>query len=182
MLTFGQQDVIIWKESRPLQWADFLGAVKDTSEYDAESFAEVTYHYTFKGPKNFSFEVQAGFNKNSSWFRKQTCCGDLLKHEQIHFDIAELFARKMREMFERYDYSQNFPQEIVEIFNIKKDEYWAMQLRYDEETNHSLNKKKQKEWENYIHNQLAQMSDKLPYNVNYATTSLPKSSGFVTNR
>ena len=93
-----------------------------------------------------SFEVSANFNKNTSWCRKEYQSETLLKHEQLHFDIAELFARKLKLAFSNYSYSRNYQNEILEIFEEKKLEYHAMQRRYDEETEHSLNMFKQKEW------------------------------------
>lgn len=153
---FGQENHIVWIESRPLNWFDFAGQVIDTSQYDAESFAEVRYNYQSNGLKDLSFEVFANFNRNTSWCRDRHRSEALLKHEQIHFDIAELYARKLKRAFEEYQYSINYNDEILKIFNEKKQEYHLMQRQYDEETNHSLNRMKQKEWESKIQDGLSQ--------------------------
>lgn len=154
LLTYGQEGLVAWNESKPLHWNDFSGKAKDTSVFDAEVFAEVRYTYQFNSLKDFHFDVRAHFDKSTSWSKSERQCEHLLKHEQTHFDIAELFARKMKADFETYNYTENFAAEILAIFNQKKLEYHAMQQRYDEETNHSLNKEKQKEWETYIMEQL----------------------------
>jgi hypothetical protein len=154
IITNAQDSLILWSLSKPLQWADFSGPVKEGSEYDAEVFAEVQYRYIFKDKNNFNFHVFATFNKNTSWSKKSKQSETLLKHEQMHFDLAELYARKLQEEFEKYDYTDNYAKEIVAIFEPIKNEYHLMQLKCDEETNHSLNKQKQVEWEAYIHTEL----------------------------
>jgi hypothetical protein len=153
-VSYGQENFLSWNESKRLEWNDFSGQTNDSSKFDAEVFAEVRYRYNFKNPDDFHFDVVANFNKNISWSRKQHQSQDLLKHEQLHFDIAEVYARKMKEMFDNYRYTENFSEEIVLLFNEKKLEYHAMQKQYDEETDHSLNKEKQTEWEVYVREEL----------------------------
>lgn len=151
---FSQSNTIIWNERQPLQWIDFAGNVNNNSSFDAESFAEVKYNYTFNSPTNFYFEVYACFNKNTSWYRKEYQSPQLLKHEQLHFDIAELYARKLKAAFDQFKYSKNFASEILQIFDEQKSEYHLMQHKYDDETNHSLNNERQNEWEQFIDEQL----------------------------
>jgi hypothetical protein len=149
------QETIRWTESQPLNWSDFTGKVNDTSKYDAECFAEIRYNYKFYSASEFEFEVFANFDKNSSWSRKEMQSDDLLRHEQMHFNIAELLAEQLQNEFNSYSYTAStYNLQILQLFNEKKLEYQAMQLKYDEETNHSLNKEKQQEWEDYITNEL----------------------------
>lgn len=160
--SFGQ-NAIVWNEKRPLQWFDFSGRVNENSRFDAESFAEVKYDYIFNSPKDFYFDVYAKFNKNISWCKKEHQSTDLLKHEQLHFDIAALYAKRMKVAFETFPYSENFKNEIQQIFNQKKTEYHLMQQQYDEETNHSLKKERQKDWEVFILEQLSELKYKFNY-------------------
>jgi hypothetical protein len=152
--------MIEWNEGQRLEWVDFLGNVNDSSSYDAESFAEIRYNYTFNTTRGFFFHVYANFNKNASWSRKEFRSFALLKHEQLHFDIAELYARKMKEAFENYNYTENYREEIAQIFNEKKLEYHLMQLKYDEQTSHSLDKEKQQEWELLVNRELSNYDKK----------------------
>jgi len=149
------QESIRWNENQLLNWDDFNGKVNDTSRYDAECFAEIRYNYKFYSVSDFEFEVFASFDKNTSWSRKGTRSVALLKHEQMHFNIAELFAEKLQNDFNSYSYTAStYNLQILQLFNQKKLEYQAMQLQYDEETNHALNKEKQKEWEEFVINEL----------------------------
>ncbi|HEX8357834.1 MAG TPA: hypothetical protein VF610_10495 [Segetibacter sp.] len=151
---FGQESYIRWNYDQQLRWEDFGGKASDTSKFAAETFAEICYQYTSDNGKDFEFEVYATFNRNSSWFRKEMQCENLLKHEQLHFNIAALFAEKLRRDFKNYCFSANYEQEINQIFTRNKLGYQAMQYLYDEQTNHSLNQQKQTEWEKYINSEL----------------------------
>jgi len=155
--TRGQENPIRWNEKKPLQWNDFTGEVNDTSWFDAECFAEVSYHYQFNSLTSFQFDVVANFIRNISWIKKEYQSEALLKHEQLHFDIAELFSLRLKGLFENYNYTEDFEYEIQLLFDEKKREYQLMQRQYDEETNHSRDKKKQKEWESYISSELTKM-------------------------
>lgn len=150
ILAYGQES-IRWNESRQLIWDDFTGTVNDTSRYDAECFAEIRYNYKVYSNSTFEFEVFASFDKNSSWSRKEMQTRALLKHEQLHFNIAQLFAEKLKKEFESCSYTVVYNSQILGLFNQTKLQYQAMQRQYDEETNHSLNKEKQKQWDDFIY-------------------------------
>jgi hypothetical protein len=152
-----QENYLTWNEKKPLDWVDFSGPTKDSSTFDAESFAEVRFTYSFNSLVDFKFDVSAAFNKNTSWYKKENQSPYLLKHEQLHFDIAELFAKKLKAEFDNYTYTANFRNEITEIFEKKKIQYHLMQDKYDKETSHSLNTEKQRQWELAIHDELTKM-------------------------
>ncbi|HEX8358217.1 MAG TPA: DUF922 domain-containing protein [Segetibacter sp.] len=172
--TKAQQHFVAWKETNPLRWEDFSGKANDTSHFEAESFAEVVYSYRFNNLYDFDFDVKAIFNRNTSWIKKDYKSEALLKHEQVHFDIAELFARKLKLAFYNHVYSGNFQAEILQIFNTVKSEYHQVQQQYDDNTNHSLVTAKQKEWETRIKDELARMKQN---NIVTAKERL-----FVTNK
>lgn len=164
-LAYSQYPVIYWNENAPLKWEYFSGKAKDTSTFDAEVFAEVRYTYQFNSANNYAFDVYAQVDPQTSWCKGAKQSAELLKHEQLHFDIAEVFARRIKQAFENYQYTENFSSEILEIFNQKKAEYHAVQRRYDEETNHSTDKEKQRFWEQQIQNELGKTK---PSNVSTA--------------
>ena len=157
---FGQENLIRWNEKEPLQWNDFGGKVNKKSRLHAECFAEVVYRYKFNNVKGPQFDVCANFIRNTSWIKKKYQTEALLKHEQLHFDIAELFSLRIKEAFENYNYTEDFESEIKLLFNKQKLEYHAMQQRYDDETDNSTNIEKQKEWETFVANELRRMKFK----------------------
>lgn len=154
-----QNKLLCWNEERPLQWHYFLGQADESNQYDCESYAEVKYSYTFHSLNDFHFDVRAYFNPETSWVKSGFKTEALLKHEQTHFDIAELYARKLKQALESKIYSENFDSEIKDVFNQYKEEYHKVQKLYDEETIHSTIAYKQKQWESYVSNELQRYSE-----------------------
>lgn len=82
---------------------------------------------------------------------------DLLKHEQLHFDLTELAARRIRRGFESatrlcLTAENNAGQQkaVAAIQQAWSDE----QIRYDKETDHGVNQWKQREWERRVNRSL----------------------------
>ncbi len=157
MLSSGQENRLTWNENKRLRWDDFSGKVNDTSRFDAESYAEVKFDYIFNSPRNFRFTVKAIFNRGTWWIKQRHKSDELLKHEQVHFDIAELYARKLQLAFDTYQYTSNFRNEICEVFNKVKKHYHQTQQLYDEETNHAIVASNQRQWEILIKEELDKM-------------------------
>ncbi len=98
------------------------------------------------------FNVNSIFNKNGSYLRKTTNIQYVLQHEQLHFDILELYARKIRkELYEQYVKGNDIDIEIFDSIYYKWiDKYRKLNFKYDKETNHSINPKEQEEWNQKI--------------------------------
>jgi len=76
-------------------------------------------------------------------------------HEQGHFDIAELFARKLRKAFAEYKFNaQTVGKDIDKLFILNKQERTERDVLYDKETNHSQNKQQQVLWNKKIKSEL----------------------------
>jgi predicted secreted Zn-dependent protease len=101
------------------------------------------------------YEVNAYFYPNESWYKPELCDANTLAHEQLHFDISELFARKMRNRLDRTSFSDDVKAEVRKIFKDILDELKDFQARYDMETNYSRNRGKQAEWDLAITEALA---------------------------
>lgn len=99
-ISVNYDSIVIWSTKYSLSANDFLAEIKpesDTLYYvtdsDAVSSCDIKVHAIFN-EDSYSFYVLPYFNKNESWLRKND--KKLLEHEQIHFDITELIARKLR--------------------------------------------------------------------------------------
>src|SRR5690242_9054287 len=91
------QDTIHWRPTYQLKWNDFKAAPDKSAPFAAQTDCSISYAYTFQN-NVFSVSVISYFNRNRSWAKnKTTSDSSLLKHEQGHFNINELFARKMRQ-------------------------------------------------------------------------------------
>jgi hypothetical protein len=144
------QDSVYWRADRPLQWADFQGTAEDVPIFGARTFTSLKYKL-HDNDTSCNVTVLCVFLKKVSWQQPQHATIYKLKHEQIHFDISELFARKLRRAYCHYHYSRETVQEdVADIFVQICAEKTAFNKQYDEETCHSLNKDKQREWRSKV--------------------------------
>jgi len=76
----------------------------------------------------------------------------VLKHEQLHFDITELYARKLRQMMHETDFKKvkNISAEISKMYNRVMADENKEQNKYDKDTEHGLNAAKQQVWSDDI--------------------------------
>jgi hypothetical protein len=110
-----------------------------------------------------NYMISVGFYRYTSWNRDTTC--SILTHEQLHFDLAELYARKLRKHIA--ELRQNHNSEIYEYSNIvaKIYEEWTQATnKYDQETFHGESKSKQEEWNEKIAKDMEGLKD---YEVDY---------------
>ncbi|MCL6266479.1 DUF922 domain-containing protein [Flagellimonas myxillae] len=159
-LGFGQEieEGILWDANKRLTWADFKGKVPPAAEPAATTASGISYRYSanlIHHEVKLDFEVNAYFYPNESWYKPEVCDDLILSHEQLHFDIAELFARKMRDKLRRTSFSENVKQEIRDIYQDILQELQDYQDEYDWETGFSRNAKKQLEWNRKVAKALA---------------------------
>lgn len=148
---FSQQieESILWDANHRLSWSDFKGNIPPDASPAATTASGISYKYAanlLHHEVELDFEVSAFFYPRESWYKPEVCDDIVLQHEQLHFDIAELYARKMRFRLERTAFSENVKQEIRDIYEELLKELADFQDRYDWETNFSRNAKAQQEW------------------------------------
>jgi predicted secreted Zn-dependent protease len=79
----------------------------------------------------------------------------LLAHEQLHFDIAEVFARKLRLKLSQLSYSpENYQEKMDGVFEKILAEMEEIHDRYDRETEHGLDEKAQQKWAQMVEKKL----------------------------
>lgn len=79
-----------------------------------------------------------------------------LSHEQLHFDITELFRRKFNTLVT--DNAEN-EEKVSEIYRQIAKDCERYQNLYDAETDHSRNIKKQNEWITVVENALLSLQE-----------------------
>jgi hypothetical protein len=139
--------VIIWTKKRKLTWNDFQKSVhKETKGAQSDIGIDVLSVPTEKN--QYTYVVLTYFNKLSS--SAATTNPKVLKHEQLHFDIAELFARKMRvkiAQLEKEEFNlEKYNNSLGDIYQ----NYFSFQEEFDEETGHSRLIEHQYLWEEKI--------------------------------
>lgn len=143
------EEGVPWDVGKRLVWADFKGKVPPAAVPAATTASGISYTYSANliyHEVKLDYEVTAYFYPNESWYKKPLANDTILGHEQLHFDIAELFARKMRNRLDRTSFSDNVKAEVREIYQEILHELQEFQEAYDWETNFSRNVEKQLEW------------------------------------
>ncbi len=153
---------VVWRNRPLLTWSDFRGVPDNTSPYDAQANSGVKYSYSItmqNGKSTVIFDVHSFFDSQMSWSKTEKQNDFLLKHEQLHFDISELHARKLKKAFSIYAFSKSPQKEVEKIFARINKERQVMQNKYDEETNHSKNKEMQAKWQILIERELTSLQE-----------------------
>jgi hypothetical protein len=105
-----------------------------------------------------SFRTYAYVHRNRSWVYPEHI-GDptILAHAQLHFDIAELYARKLEKEINSKKINGNNVHKMEKIFAQFYAQMKQDQQLCDSETQGGANPQKQQEWEQSIRLQLANL-------------------------
>ncbi|MEP7375648.1 MAG: hypothetical protein ABI675_19785 [Chitinophagaceae bacterium] len=149
------EELITWNQDKKLTWADYKGNVQKGTDAAASTatYLGIEYNFTRNG---FNYKITCSFSKTRSWGLHKT--EYILAHEQGHFDIAEIFARKLNKQMGEYVFNKNsFKDDLKKIYMTLTADKDSFQNQYDEETNHSINKEKQSEWLKKIEGMLKEL-------------------------
>lgn len=141
---------LVWSTHR-LSWKDFRGKPRLGTSTAAQTSSGVTYLVECHGER-FGFAVLATFAPVESWVRpdipsNRSANTRTLRHEQTHFDITEIFARKLRRAFEdARDFCPDHPRDARKLFDRLSRESQDIQDRYDRETAHGMSFDAQTRW------------------------------------
>src|SRR5678810_497929 len=138
------QEMIPWELDKRLVWDDFLCEPKVGSDAVASTSTSLGIAYQLSNGE-LRYHITCYFNKEKSWGLMKT--DYILAHEQGHFDITEIFARKLNEALQNYKFNKKtYKRDIGQIYQFivsQKEEYQKM---YDSETDHSRNRRTQYDW------------------------------------
>jgi hypothetical protein len=149
---------IEWAPSVKLEWKDFKAKEKTTSGFSVATStcgfglgSETKNGYT-------SHKIYVRFYCDESWHNPNIKIPAVLAHEQLHFDICEIYGRKLCKELLKLKMSGKLNNEKAEeIYNNLKSAYNNYQDLYDLETDHSTNGKKQQEWNEKVKKELASL-------------------------
>ena len=92
-----EEHLIYHDNNVQLKWKDYQGIVEEDANITA--LTSIGFRMGYKGTArqdSLIVVVEAFFDKQNSWVKKDTTAY-ALKHEQLHFDITELYARKLKQ-------------------------------------------------------------------------------------
>jgi len=155
LLVFGQdktEELIDWSATRRLAWNDYKSNPDPGSDAAASTTTYLGIEYNFS-QNTVTYKIACRFSPTKSWGLHKT--DYILSHEQGHFDIAEIFARKLNKKMNEYQFDRKtYQKDLKNIYQEIIDEKEEWQNSYDEETNHSIRRGKQAEWLKKIEQEL----------------------------
>ncbi len=155
------EDALTWSSGRKLNWSDYKASPNPKSDAAATTSTSLSIDYHISA-EHFSYTIKSWFSRSRSWGRDKT--DYILSHEQGHFDIAEVYARKLHQRMSAYQFNKRtYQKELNSIYNEVADEKAAVQQQYDRETRHSIDKEKQAEWLKKISKMLEELKDFADY-------------------
>ena len=152
------QTEIVWKENMPLTWNDFKGP-KRNSKLAAETYCSINTSVAITGDK-LNITIQAVFYADSSWYNPEKIHELTLTHEQGHFQIAELYARKLRKaVAEKINSFTDYQNQFEALYEEVHGDYFDRQEQYDEETLHGTISRTQMDWIDRIAEELLELKE-----------------------
>lgn len=161
-------NLIVWKSERKLTYSDFnkynvpievlkfntLGSVRAVT---TSGIHTKVIQYYFGKIKYLA--VRAVFLKDGSWFDKTDLSEYTLEHEQLHFDISEVFARKFKKhLLSKYNKPISHNQLDAE-YKLYTKMLGEFEDKYDRETNFGTDETKQKDWNKRVSELLDELSE-----------------------
>jgi len=166
-------DILLWSKNYFLKFSDFKASSNPSAFEDSSS--HIKFHFTWTVNSTMhndkicfeidDIKINTQFLRHLSWVREGQESKELLKHEQGHFDLAELTRFTITEKIQNKLYNKNFPtrgkneeqqkqfaREDSGILIAKELEtsfldFSHNRVKYDEETDFGHNKIKQKEFD-----------------------------------
>jgi len=148
-------DIIYWDGIDRLSWDDFEDdpRMDITDFYALNSSGIIDYKGCEEGIITYKF--RAYFEKDESWVKKEAITDYHLAHEQLHFDITELYARKLRKLLSGLEFKCGDEKNFERFVAATLENWYNEQRNYDIMTRHSLNKEQQREWQYRIKMELS---------------------------
>lgn len=153
-----QNNQLYWSQERKLTFADFQKFIPIDSSIGGVCASHIELSKPQLVDGKLTYRVYAIFEKLESGLAQQDT--NALKHEQGHFDICEIGARKMRQYIYKSDVlsmksTQEFSKKIKQFY---KDET-AMQQIYDDQTINGADSLQQKKWLDNIASKLDELKE-----------------------
>jgi hypothetical protein len=154
---------IVWTAERRLTWDDFRGRPDITSGAGAMTVYLLSYDGTCLG-ETFDSRVFSAFLPDQSWVKTAVLLApahvsqQALAHEQTHFDLSEVSARRMRRAIAALKQPCSMSDEqlnaVVDPF-LRGD--FERQRRYDRDTGYGSVSTWQRDWDVRVGRELTEL-------------------------
>src|SRR5699024_1273505 len=158
------QDTIYWNKQRPLSWGDFQGTPDMSKIKSAQATTGVALEFQFRedlenNTWEYKYKVNSYFLPALSWYKPNDINYYLLEHEHTHFNISELYARKLNKELSELFADDTMGYAAKKIYNRMQKEHALLQNKYDVESKHSLNIDRELQWQKMIQDSLTTYND-----------------------
>ncbi len=167
LLTAQSAQSIEYSTAGKFNWGMFKGKINQRhldemgDNTGAVTVSSLSYKTLKFDGRTAVIRITAEFHPTESWTRypKLTNSKVALEHEKRHFDICEIYARKLRQLVSEADFSRStFNEDLNRLFKKVTAEQRDIQALYDKETDHSIDEELQVVWNRKIDVQLHELS------------------------
>ncbi|HUL72178.1 MAG TPA: DUF922 domain-containing protein [Vicinamibacterales bacterium] len=143
---------VVWSGARRLTWDDFEAPVTNAGANEAAHLEYALFYGVRCTGRALEFRVVTAMIPSGSWVRSSVLesaadSARTLQHEQTHFDLAEVHARKMRTFFDGlYEPCLKSSEELAALADRMVKAEATEQKRYDEETANGRRADAQQKW------------------------------------
>jgi hypothetical protein len=144
--SFFSENEIRWEQSRELTYSDFKEAPPVVTPWAATTSSEISFSYEVINNHLTHVVVYASFIPEKSWMKSKL--PEVLMHEQLHFDITEVYARKL--YMEVIHQSSVSKKDLTASFKSANAECQKVQQQYDDQTDHGTIQTVQAKWKEKV--------------------------------
>jgi len=143
---FVKRRLVEWEPGKMVTYEDFSGYPNFLTPYSAAIYTKFTFQSDESDPS--AVEVKALMYPHYSWVKSRYKNSEgLYRHEQYHFNISEVHARKFRKTISPLISNHQNISGINAIYKSFLAACYMMQDRYDRDCDHSVLTERQKDWE-----------------------------------
>lgn len=144
----GSLSSIEW--GQPIAYEDFEATPSKSDTAAANISVTILLGYSKTKSGALKFKVVAVMEKNESWIKEEFRKHHILKHEQGHFDIAHIYAKRLETTLRQKHYTGNDIAALNTIYDRFLEEMHVLQMRYDRETKGGWDALAQSKWRRFI--------------------------------
>ncbi|MEZ4808321.1 MAG: hypothetical protein R2815_12730 [Flavobacteriales bacterium] len=155
-----RDSIAVWDPVRQLHWTDYRGQVPVQTPHGAVTHLVVQSSNVFPDWRHVDYEVICHMVKEKSWVKPEHRRDSvLLRHEQVHFDLAECSARTLRKkLMEETMAIDECNSRLQVLRDSVHRELQKLQDKYDRETAHGVLVSEQARWARKVEHMLDSLS------------------------
>jgi len=166
VLSFAALQNVSAQDYHQLTIDDFQGIPRsNTSGVIAYTNCTIDFRYQATHKNNYyqlDFNIRLLMNRNRSWMDKARVTSpeklaEILKHEQGHYLIAYMEQQELLRTVSKTVFHEDYQYQAQHIFDTIDAKYKQLNIDYDVDTQHMVNRVQQSSWDAYFQRKLAYM-------------------------